>query len=352
MDVALVAMRTDPPFAAEETARRRRIAEGLASRGHDVTVLCARWWGFDGAIWEDGGVTYRAVCDRAAAGTFAARLPTTLARVQPDVVHAAASPPAAVASARAAATALRVPLLVDWWAVHPADRSAAYRRVARLPSMVTAPSRLAATDAREHGVPDDRVTVVPEPVDYDRVRAASIDTRADIVYARRLDADANVESLLLALAELRDRSWRAAVIGDGPARPTAEEAAADLRIDDRVAFLGDLPLADLLPVLRGAHVFAQTATRERFASELLWALACGCVGVVEYQADSAAHELVEGDRTGVRVTNPQELADQIAAAAGRDRRTVDERFDEFDRPAVFRRLEDCYRAAIERHGLR
>ena len=352
MDVALVAMRTDPPFAAEATARRRRIAEGLAARGHDVTVLCARWWGFDGTIWEAGGVTYRAVCDRPAAGTFAARLPAGLARVRPDVVHAAVSPPAAVASARAAATALRVPLLVDWWADHPADRPAAYRRVAGLPATVTVPSRLAATDARERGVPDARVTTVPEPVDYDRVRAAPVDTRADVVYARRLDEDANVESLLLALAELRDRSWRAAVVGDGPARPAAEETAADLRIDDRVAFLGDLPLADLVPVLKGAHVFAQTATRERFATELLWALAAGCVGVVEYQSDSAAHELVEGDRNGVRVTSPQELADQIVAAADRDRRTVDESFAEFDWPTVFRRLEECYRKAMAGHGLR
>jgi glycosyltransferase involved in cell wall biosynthesis len=352
MDVALVAMRTDPPFAAEATARRRRIAEGLAARGHDVTVLCARWWGFDGTVWERSGVTYRAVCDRPAAGTFAARLPAHLARVRPDVVHAAASPPAAVASARATATTFRAPLIVDWWDDHPADRPAAYHRVAGLPAAVTVPSRLAATAARERGVHDDRVTVIPEPVDYDRVRAAPVDTRADVVYARRLDEAANVESLLLALAELRDRSWRAAVVGDGPTRAAAEAAAADLRIDDRVEFLGDLSVAELVPVLKGAHVFAQTATRERFASELCWALACGCVGVVEYQADSAAHELVEGDRNGVRVTSPQELADQIVAAAGRDRRTVDEHFIDFDRPAVFRRLEECYRDAIGDLGLR
>jgi glycosyltransferase involved in cell wall biosynthesis len=189
-------------------------------------------------------------------------------------------------------------------------------------------------------------------VDYDRVRAAPVDGRADVVYARRLDDHANVESLLLALAELRGRSWRAAVVGDGPARAEAEAAAADLRIDDRVAFLGDLGLGDLLPVLRGAHVFAATATRDPFASELLWALACGCVGVVEYQSDSAAVELVEGARAGVRVTSPQELADEIAAAADRDHQTIDEGYADHDRPAVFRRLEDCYRGAVERHGLR
>jgi glycosyltransferase involved in cell wall biosynthesis len=352
MDVALVGMRTDPPFAADATARRRRFAEGLAARGHDVTVCCARWWGFDGPTFERNGVVYRAVCDLPAAGTFAARLPAALARVRPDVVHAAASPPGAVASARAAAAAVRAPLVVDWWADHPADRSAAYDRVAGLPATVTAPSRVAATAARAHGVPEERVTLVPEPVDYDRVRAAPVDSRADVVYARRLDDHANVESLLLALAELRDRSWRAAVVGDGPARDAAEATAAELRIDDRVAFLGDLGSADLLSVLRGARVFAQTATREPFATELLWALACGCVGVVEYQTDSAAHELVEGLRRGARVTSPQELADEIAAAAAYEHRTVSDACADHDRSAVLGRLEDCYRDAVERHGLR
>lgn len=352
MDVALVAMRTDPPFAAGATARRRQIAERLAARGHDVTVLCARWWDYDGRVWETGGVTYNAVCDDPAAGTFATRLPAHLLRVRPDVVHAAASPPAAVATARLAAAALRVPLLLDWWAPHPADRDAAYRRVAGLPAAVTAPSRLAATTARERGVPEERVTVVPEAVDYDRVRAAPVDSRADVVYARRLDADANVESLLLALAELRDRSWRAAVVGDGPARAAAEETAADLRIDDRVEFVGDLSLSELLPVLRGARVFTQTATDEPFATELLWALACGCVGVVEYQAASAAHELVEGQERGAGVTSPRELADEIAAAAERDHLTVDESFQDHDHSVVVRRLEDTYRAARAAVGLR
>jgi len=352
MEVAVVAMRTDPPFAAEATARRRRFAEGLAARGHDVTVCCARWWGFDGPTFERNGVRYRAVCDPPAAGTFAARLPAALARVRPDVVHAAASPPAAVASARAAAAAVRAPLVVDWWADHPADRPVAYDRVAGLAATVTAPSRTAATVARAHGVPEERVTTLPEPVDYDRVRAAPVDDRADVVYARRLDEGANVERLLLALAELRDRSWRAAVVGDGPARGEAEATAADLRIDDRVSFLGDLSLGDLLPVLRGARVFAQTATREPFATELLWALACGCVGVVEYQADSAAHELVEGRGRGVRVTSPQELADEIAAAADHEHLTVSEAYADHDRSAVLGRLEECYRDAVERHGLR
>jgi glycosyltransferase involved in cell wall biosynthesis len=149
---------------------------------------------------------------------------------------------------------------------------------------------------------------------------------------------------------LRTQSWRAAIIGDGPARATAEETAAELRIDDRVEFLGDLPPEEFVPILKGARVFAQTAAEEPFATDLLWALACGCVGLVEYQAGSSAHELVEGDGYGRRVTSPQELADAIADAADDPHRTYREGFEAYDHDAVLDRYLDAYRDAIDDHG--
>ena len=343
MDVAVVALRTAQLWASDATVRTRRIAEGLARRGHDVTVLCARWWDGGHTTFEQDGVSYRAVVDSPSAGTFAARLPTALARLAPDIVHAVASPPAAVAAARVAGALRRTPLVVDWWADHPADRQAAYRRLSGLPRLVTVPSRHAATGVREYGVPEEQVEVVPETVDMDLVRSAPVDSRADIVTARRLDGTANVESFLLTLAELRDRTWRAAVVGDGPERTVAERTAADLRIDDRVAFLGDLPLEEAVSVFKGAHVFVQTATEEPFPTELCLALACGCVGIVEYQSGSAAHELVEGRSRGFRVTNPQAIANSVVDAADLDRRTIDERYADYDRTAVLDRLDDRYR---------
>lgn len=350
MRVAVVAMRTAQLCETGATVRTRRLVEGLAARGHDVTVFCAQWWGGDHERFDQRGVTYRRITRTPAAGSFAAGLPVRLARHGADVVHAVASPPAAVRAARAGAWLARAPLAVDWWDDHPVDSPGAYGRIAGVPDRVFVPSRLIATRVREHGVPEAAVRLRPESIDFDLVRSAGVDRRADVVYARRLDADANVESFLLGLAELRDRGWRAAVVGDGPGREAAERTADDLRIADRVSFLGDLAPADLVPILRGAHVFAWTALDEPFATELCWALACGCVGVVEYQSGSSAHELVEGYDRGVRVTSPAELADEIAAAAGYERRTVDESFAEYDHDAVLDRTVSSYRSLIEAAG--
>ncbi|MFC7177095.1 glycosyltransferase [Halosegnis marinus] len=164
-----------------------------------------------------------------------------------------------------------------------------------------------------------------------------------MVAGRRLDADANLESLFLGLAELREDDWTAAVVGDGPARAEFERTAADLRIDDRVRFVGDVSREERIALYRGAHTFVHTARREQFATELMWALACGCVGVVEYQSDSAAHELVEGRERGFRATSSEEIADAVVAAREYGRRTVDESMARYDRERVLSDLLDCYR---------
>ena len=350
MRIAFVSMYTDRHRDGGATRRTRRTAELFAARGHDVTVLCAQWWDGDIPEFEREGVDYRAVTAAPATGTFASKLPFALRRVDPDVVQAVNSPPSHVIAATTAARVLRVPVVVDWWSESAEDSRAGYRRAARSPDAVLAPSRMVKTRVREYGSDDGRTRVVPEPVDMSLVRDAPVDERADVLYARDLDEHANVQTFLLALAELRDREWRAAVIGDGPARDDAERMASDLRIDDRVSFLGDLPAEETVPIMKGARVFAQTATREPFATGLLWALACGCVGVVEYQLESSAHELVENRPRGVRVTSPQELADEIVAAAAVEPMTVNEAFDEFDESAVVEQYLSCYRSVVEDYG--
>lgn len=315
-----------------------------------MTVLSSRWWDADFREFEEDGITYRGIADRPSARAFAAKVPFALRRLDPDVVQARATPPGAAVAAGMACRLKRRPLVLDWWDVAP-GANGNYRRAIGAANRILTPSRTVKTQVRERGADASKVRVIPESIDYSLVRSADVDERFDVVYARPLDADANVETFLLALAELRRRDWRAAVVGDGPARSVAEETAADLRIDDRVHFLGELPIEERVGIFKGTHVFAQTARYEPFATDLLWALAAGCVALVEYQADSSAHELVEGRERSKLVTSPQELAEEIAAAGNLQRRSVDDRFEEYDHGAVLERYLDCYRTEIEAYGL-
>ncbi|GAB3693832.1 glycosyltransferase family protein [Halorubrum pallidum] len=346
MRVAFVSLFAPGHGDTPARSRTRRVARGLVDRGHEVTWLCARWWGGDHDVFEEDGIAYRSVTADPAPSAFAARLPVVLRRVAPDVVHAVNSPPTPGIGATVAGTLARTPVVVDWWHDHPADAARRYRLLARSADLVTTPSRTVKTQVREHGADGDDVRVVPESIDFDLVEDTPVDDRFDAVYSRRLDRHANVETFLLGLAELRGRDWTAAVVGDGPERARIESMASDLRIDDRVSFLGDLPLRDRVSLFKGTHVVVATATWETFATELLWALACGCVALVEYQADSSAHELVEGRARGRLVTTPAELADEFVAVADLDRKTIERDFAEYDHDAVLDRYVEAYRSLV------
>jgi glycosyltransferase involved in cell wall biosynthesis len=348
MQVALVVPETTPLADADDraVARVERTAHGLARHGHDVTIYCTGWWSdrLDHTeTREREGVTYRAVTVAPATTSYHARVPALLAAAGPDAVHVVGGA-SVVLAARVGATAARAPLVVDWFGETPPEGRLVGPAL-RTADRVVTPSELVRTRVRERGVPEDRTGVVPEAVDLDRVRTVGpAADPPDVVAATDLDEDANLESVLLGLAELRRRDWTAVVVGDGPELAAYERQAADLSIDDRVTFAGALPRDERLALYRGAHVFCQTARDEVFAVELLWALACGCVGVVEYQADSAAHELVERRTRGFRVSTPEEIADVITEAGQFEPWTVDESLAEFDADAVAGRWLDVYHA--------
>lgn len=351
MRVAFGQCFTDDRRDHDWARRLRRTAEHLASRGHDITVFCTRWWPEETDTTERNRVTYRAVTETPSPDSFALRLPIELARASqvPDVIHTTVTEPWTVLACRTYGTIRRVPIVADWYGDDPSvvsTDSRMWQFALRAPAKIITPSRYVKRTLRERGGHGDRITVIPESINTGLIESIEPAGDADIVYSGRLDRWANVEPVLLALAELRDRGWHAAIIGDGPARDEYEAQAADLRIDDRIDFTGALPLPVRLARFKQAHVFVQTASQCSFATELLWALAAGCVGVVEYQTNSSAHELVEGHPRGFRSTGDEELAEAIAAAGELPRHTTDDTFDAYDHDQVLEQYLSLYRDLI------
>jgi glycosyltransferase involved in cell wall biosynthesis len=347
MRVAFVSMETTRNRDTEGRRRFERVARLLAQRGHEVTVFCSQWWdGYAESIVRDH-VTYRAVTVSPALSSFVTRLPFLLAMHRPDVIHTRVEPAALVLASRLGSALARAPLVAEWFGEEDLEESRHQERAATYPDTVVTPSEMVRTHVRELGATEETSTVVPESIDMATVRDTAPADEVDVVYAHPLDESANVGSFFLGLAELRDRDWSATVIGDGPEREEYERQVRDLRIDDRVIFAGACDRAERVSIYRGAHAFVQTASREYFATELLWALACGCVGIVEYQAESSAHELIEDHERSFRVTNPQQLADAIVDAGEFDRLDVDESWSDYDHRAVlelylglYERLQD------------
>jgi glycosyltransferase involved in cell wall biosynthesis len=343
MRVAFVLPETVRHGRTDARARVERIAELLAGRGHEVVVATTPWWA-SGDLREfesDAGVAYRAVAG-GPGRSFALRLPFALRRFSPDVVHAAGAAGSRALAASAGARLAGAPLVVEWYD-EPIDGVSA--RAATTGDLLVAPSRMIRTRLREAGADGTDVRVVPDPVDLGLVESVEPDAEAggDVVYARRLDDGANLRSFLLGLAELRGYDFSATVIGDGPERDRYERQASDLGIADRVQFVGERSREERIAAYRGAHVFVHTAHRSAFPTELLWATTAGCVGIVEYHADSAAHELVEGRERGFRTTSEEELAAAIREAGDQETLAFDDSLAGYGSDPVLERYLACYR---------
>ncbi|MFT4945855.1 MAG: glycosyltransferase involved in cell wall biosynthesis [Natronomonas sp.] len=348
MRVAFVAMETTWQADSPGARRFERIARLLADRGHDVTVFCSQWWdSYDDERTVDG-VRYRGVTLGTALASFCTRLPALLAAYNPDIVHTRPIPGEQILAAKTGSRLARVPLFVEWFGDERPGPSRRTEWAATKPTRIVAPSRLIKTRVREFGATENQMLVIPESIDFDLIEAVEPAEGVDIVYAHPLDESANIGDFFLGLAELRERDWSATVIGDGPKREAYEREAADLRIDDRVSFAGACDRNRRLELYRGAHAFVQTAYREEFATELLWALACGCVGIVEYQAESSAHELIENYERSYRVTDPQGLADAIVSAGEFEGQTRNVEWKSYDHDVVIERYLDAYRTVSER----
>ncbi|MFB6133690.1 MAG: glycosyltransferase [Halanaeroarchaeum sp.] len=346
MRVAFVSAWTIQHEPTDGAARLHSLATDLVDRGHHVVVFTAQWWEGDPDAFEMDDIQYRAVAASADGWRFPVRLPGAIREFDPDVVHAVCTPPRHLLAARVASFLTGARLIAECYDP-PRSRNAFGRSMARAglrgADVVVTPSRTVRTRIREIGIPQDRIVVVPTGIEWETIRSAEPADGGDIVYSRRLDGAANLETLLLALAEFREYDWTATIVGEGPERSTYERQARDLRIEDRVEFVGERSVEERIALFKDAHVYVHTAEYTPFAIDLLRALAAGCVGIVEYHADSSAHELVEQEHRGFTATNAQELTNRLVAAADIDRRTVDDSFAEFDRRSALERYLDLYR---------
>jgi 1,2-diacylglycerol 3-alpha-glucosyltransferase len=167
----------------------------------------------------------------------------------------------------------------------------------------------------------DRVRAVPPGVDVAGIqRARPFASTGPVVLAVGcVERSERLERTIAAMAGL-DRRFRLVIIGNGPTIRRLRSYAADLRVSERVDFVGAVSVAVLYGWLRTARVLVTLNDEEASGLSILEALAAGASAVAsDVPVHREAAALAAGGGVGFvdPHCSPLQLADAIADAAGR-----------------------------------
>jgi glycosyltransferase involved in cell wall biosynthesis len=192
---------------------------------------------------------------------------------------------------------------------------------------VVCPSAFLAGLVRGWGVPEERISVLPNPTPPvpglpERARGE----RPLLAFAGRMTAPKALGVALEAMAQVPEVEL--ALAGDGDERVALEARAHELGLDGRVRFLGSLPRDEVLALFRRADAALLSSAWENFPHALVEALAVGTPaiatdvgGVPEIVTDGENGLLVlPGDSAALaaairRFLGDDELRARLTAAA-------------------------------------
>jgi len=328
------------PFVKGGAERRMyELSRRLVRRGHEVHIFGMRWWG-DEPTREMEGVRLHGVCRAVplysggrrsirAAAAFARSVLPFLLRERLDVIDCYQAPYLHAFPARAASLLKGTPLAVTWhevwrgyWGEYLGSLGVVGRVMERmillgLAERIIAVSEQTRDDLISLGVSAERISVVPNGIDFDRIsKVAPSPEELDVVYLGRLIRPKNVDVLLRAAAALKREfpDLRVGIIGDGPERENLEKMARELKLTENVKFFGFIEdFGNVAALMKSSKVFVIPSTQEGGASIVtLEANACGLPVIAVDHPLGIDKRLILDGKTGFFVKlSPENVAEKI-----------------------------------------
>jgi glycosyltransferase involved in cell wall biosynthesis len=203
------------------------------------------------------------------------------------------------------------------------------------------------------GIPARKVTVIYNPVQSQKVRAAAEQPLTEdwsgeleggfLLAVGRLELQKDYPTLLKAYALLRNKiRLKLLILGEGTERPGLEALVRELGLEKDVLLPGHS--TNPFRYMKKAKLFVFSSKHEGFGNVLLEAMACG-TPIVSTDCPAGPSEILEGGKWGrlVPVGDVQALAGAILETLGlSDRPDYGERLKDFE----FEKTVDRYAAAL------
>ena len=287
------------PLAGGAEIHLHEIFERLASRGHEITLLCGGWPGCPPRASLDGIDVHRVGTRH----TFALKVFRYWARhlrdrpfdiLFEDINKAPLYTPLWRGNARpvvcvphlfggTAFQELAWPLATAVW-LSERPLPLVYRRVP-----FQAISDGTADDLVRRGIAREHVTVIHPGVSFDHYTPMASERAAHptFAYVGRLKKYKGVDLVIRGFARLADPSATLEIAGAGDFRPALEALAASLDLGARVRFLGFISEEEKLSLLRRAWAVALASPKEGW-------------GLTNVEAEACATPVVASNSPGIR----------------------------------------------------
>ncbi len=141
---------------------------------------------------------------------------------------------------------------------------------------------------------ESKAVVIPNGIDTrEFAQLPGVVRGSDILYVGRLEEYKGVDYIVKALPYLNPKI-RLIIVGAGPFRKRLDQLIGDLKVNERVVLLGELPREELLKEYARAGIFVLLSKREAYGITVAEALAAGAPCIVA--RGTALEEWIDDER--------------------------------------------------------
>jgi 1,2-diacylglycerol 3-alpha-glucosyltransferase len=154
-----------------------------------------------------------------------------------------------------------------------------------------------------------QLEVVPNGVDIDlyEMYYETPDDTVKIVSTARLSAEKSLDRLIKSASHIKtDKDWRIIIVGDGPERSTLEELAKNLRVADRIDFVGEKSQKEVIEILNNSNIFVLTSSG--FDNQPMSILEATAAGLPVVYCDPDLKEALSDSNSLLSTTRGEDLA--------------------------------------------